>query len=167
MIPWDAMKAYATKYVWVVVLALVTALVYVSSNIIIQVAAELHPSIKIITITKTYEHRNLQVVEKTVYDHGVTETSRTTLDRSELSTEASGQAVKAPVLATTQGGGASRGTVWLGVGRGLDPTYHASLGYSYGTWLLQVDNPVYSSAENAVPRDYFKPRVTASFGYSF
>lgn len=166
MINWAVVWTYLRQYLWVAVLALVTALAYFVSDMVVQVAAQLHPSIRTVVVEKKYEHRDVRVIERTVYRDGVTETVKTSEDRTKLGTETATDTDQKPMLA---GGGPGKWTALMGVGRDLGTTYYVGgVNYNVGRLQMQVlvDNP--SIHRPAAGDDVIvNPRLTGLVGWTF
>lgn len=166
MINWAVVWTYLRQYLWVVVLALVTALAYFVSDMVVQVTAQLHPAVRTIVLEKKYEHRDVQVIEKTVYVNGTTTTTKTVLDKTKLGSEVASDTDKKPMLA---GGGPGKWTALMGVGRDLGTTYYVGgVNYNVGRLQMQVlvDNP--SIHRPAAGDDVIvNPRLTGLVGWTF
>jgi hypothetical protein len=144
------------KYIALAVLVIVTALVYSVTDMVVKVAAVMHPSVKVITVTRAVEKKNVVVVKReVVFADGHRETEERSEDRSTSETNASSDSHSVPVVPSNPRGW----TLWTGGGIGLDRAYHGTVGASVGPVLVTVDNPVWPASLN--------PRVTAAVGWAF
>lgn len=149
---------YIDKYKWlaVAVLVVVTTLVYSVTDMVVKVAAVMHPSVKVITVHRAVEKKNVVVVKReVVYADGRRETEERSEDRSTNETNSSNDTHSVPVVPVNKRGL----TLWTGGGIGLDREYHATLGASMGPLLVTLDNPVWPGR--------LDPRLTAAWGWQF
>lgn len=144
------------KYIALAVLVIVTALVYSVTDMVVKVAAVMHPSTKLVVVNRVVEKRNVVVREREVVrPDGTRERESVSEDRTTTDTANSNSHESTPVIPANKRGV----TLWTGGGLNLNREYHASVGASWGPVLVAVDNPVWPAR--------LEPRATIAWGWQF